>query len=297
MNRNPDFVYIFKTVLAVIVSLGLIAAAASVGWYFLVTVPKHLTAERAAQRNGCESNLKMLGLDFKSWAIDHDGKFPFNVPTSAGGTLELCQRGTNGVDAHALAHYLCISNVFWPRCNQLSQGDWTTNQITDALYHLHTARQGELSSGILAYCPKHHNVLYVDGSVSWDYKSEAELEAEAAAGDAKTIDAEAEKAHERAQEQAQHRAEEQAREARLRQSEKELERIRASIEARYPDLERDWTFKTGAKRKGKFVRLDGGAVLVDFSEGQSGVFAVPLEKLSSFDQAVARASAAARPGE
>jgi prepilin-type processing-associated H-X9-DG protein len=295
MNRNPDFGYIFKTVLAVIVSLGLIAAAAGVGWYFLVTVPKQLAVERAAQRNGCESNLKMLGLDFRVWAIEHNGKFPFNVPTSEGGTLELCQRGTDGVDAHALGHYLCISNVYWPRCNQLSQGDWTTNQITDALYHLHTARQGELSSGILAYCPKHHNVLYVDGSVSWDYKSEAVLEAEAAAADAKVIDAEAKKAQETAREQAQERAQEQAREVQLRRSEEERERTRARIEAMYPDLERDWTFKAGATRKGKFVRLDGNAVVVDFSEGQSGVFTVPLGNLSSFDQAVARAMAAARP--
>ena len=40
MKRNPDFVYVFKTVLAVVVSLGLIAAAASVAWYVLVTLPK-----------------------------------------------------------------------------------------------------------------------------------------------------------------------------------------------------------------------------------------------------------------
>ena len=57
---------------------------------------------------------------------------------------------------------------------------------------------------------------------------------------------------------------------------------------------RDWTFKTGAKRKATFVRLDGNALLLDFTEGQSGVFTVPLQNLSPFDQAVARADAAAR---
>jgi competence protein ComGC len=224
MNRNPDFVYIFKTVLAVIVSLGLIAAAAGVGWYVLVTVPQRQAAKRAVQQEWCESNLKMLGLDFKTWAIEHHGKFPFNMPKSEGGTLELCQRDTNGVDAHALAHYLCMSNVSPPRCWELSHGDWTTNQSADALYHLHTARQGELSSGILAYCPKHQNVLYVDGSVSREYKSEAVLESEAAAGDAKAIDAEAKKGQEEAQQQAQQQADEQAREARLQQSKQELDR-------------------------------------------------------------------------
>ena len=293
MNRNPNFAYIFKTVLAVIVSLGLIAAAASVGWYFLVTVPKRLTAERAAERRWCESNLNMLGIEFKLWAIDHNGKFPFNVPTSAGGTLELCQRDTNGADAHALASWLCMPHASSPRCWELSHCNLSTNQNVDAMYHLHTARQGELSSGILAYCPKHHNVLYVDGSVSCESKSEAVLESEAAAGDAKAIDAEAKKAQEKAQQQAQQQADEQARDARLQQSKQELDRDLVKIEAKYPDLERDWTFKTGAKRKAKFVRLDGSAVVLDFTDGQSGMFTVPLENLSLFDQAVARAMPAA----
>jgi hypothetical protein len=118
------------------------------------------------------------------------------------------------------------------------------------------------------------------------------LEAEAAAG------AEAKKAQEKAQERAQEWAEEKALEARLRearlpQTKEELDRGRVRIEAMYPDLERDWTFKTGRKRKAKFVRLDGNAVLLDFSEAPSGLFVVPIENLSQFDQAVARAAAAA----
>ncbi len=41
-------------------------------------------------RISCGNNLKMIGLAFDMWAIDHDGTaFPFTVPRSKGGTLEL----------------------------------------------------------------------------------------------------------------------------------------------------------------------------------------------------------------
>ena len=99
-----------------------------------------------------------------------------------------------------------------------------------------------------------------------DYNAKA-AKSTAAGTHGKAIDAEAKKAQERAQEQA-------------------LVRIEAS----YPNLERDWTFKTGAKRKARFASLNGNAVLLDFSDGQ---FTVPLENLSLFDQAVARGMAAA----
>src|ERR1017187_7615496 len=103
-----------------------------------------------------------------------------------------------------------------------------------------------------------------------DYNAKA-AKSTAAGTHGKAIDAEAKKAQERAQERAQ-------------------EQALVRIEASYPNLERDWTFKTGAKRKARFASLNGNAVLLDFSDGQ---FTVPLENLSLFDQAVARGMAAA----
>ena len=111
-----------------------------------------------------------------------------------------------------------------------------------------------------------------------DYNAKA-AKSTAAGTHGKAIDAEAKKAQERAQERALERAQERAQEQAL-----------VRIEASYPNLERDWTFKTGAKRKARFASLNGNAVLLDFSDGQ---FTVPLENLSLFDQAVARGMAAA----
>src|ERR1035441_9814531 len=36
----------------------------------------------------CQNNLKQIGLSLRTWAIDNDGQFPFNVSTNAGGTRE-----------------------------------------------------------------------------------------------------------------------------------------------------------------------------------------------------------------
>jgi hypothetical protein len=267
----------------VVGSLLLLGLIASIAFFILIEVPKEHQAARRSEQVSCEDSLKQIGLAFRTWCIDHDQKFPFNLPARAGGSLEYCNRDSNGIDANSLQHFLVISNELYSphilACPGLYTLEWTNIVQTNISYHLHTARQGESSSGILAYCPKHHIALYVDGSVSWDYKSEAALEAEAAASDAKAIEAEAKKAQQKAQEQT--------------RDKEELDRDLVRIEARYPDLERDWTFKTGAKRKAKFVRLDGSGAWLDFSDGQSGVFLVPLQNLSSFDQAVARAAAAA----
>jgi len=54
----------------------------------------------------CVSNLKQVGLGFRMWANDHDDRFPWQVSTSDGGTLELA--GT----AEAWRHFAVVSNEF-----------------------------------------------------------------------------------------------------------------------------------------------------------------------------------------
>ena len=63
-----------------------------------------------AQRITCVNNLKQIGLAFRTWEIDHDGQFPFNVSTNAGGTVELCARGTDGFATNAALHFQVMSN-------------------------------------------------------------------------------------------------------------------------------------------------------------------------------------------
>src|SRR5882672_11239589 len=66
--------------------------------------------ERKAQHISCVNNLKQIGLGFRIWAGDNGGKFPFQISTNAGGTLELCSRDANGFDRNSVAHFLVASN-------------------------------------------------------------------------------------------------------------------------------------------------------------------------------------------
>src|ERR1700690_2770460 len=58
----------------------------------------------------CVNNLKQIGLSFRTWALDNDGKFPFNVSTNAGGTMEFCATGADGFDSNAAVHFQVMSN-------------------------------------------------------------------------------------------------------------------------------------------------------------------------------------------
>jgi endogenous inhibitor of DNA gyrase (YacG/DUF329 family) len=153
-KRHGVFYYVCA-VIGSLVGLGLIAGIA---YSILFAVPQALEHKRSRERASCESSLKQIGLSFRTWAIEHDGNFPFNLPISAGGTLELCSRDTNGIDANSLRHFLAISNELYSpnilACPCLYTLEWTNLVQTNISYHLHTARQGDSSSGILAYCPR-----------------------------------------------------------------------------------------------------------------------------------------------
>lgn len=61
-------------------------------------------ARRTACRISCTSNLKIVALSFKTWALDHSTNWPPQVPTASGGSKELV--GT----AQAFVHFRVISN-------------------------------------------------------------------------------------------------------------------------------------------------------------------------------------------
>ena len=43
--------------------------------------------QEQAPSSDCANNLKEIGIAFKTWALDHNDQFPFNVSTNSGGTL------------------------------------------------------------------------------------------------------------------------------------------------------------------------------------------------------------------
>src|SRR5262245_34137667 len=51
----------------------------------------------------CVSNLKQLGLGARMWANDHQDKFPWQVPSQEGGTLEYATKGP------VFQHFLALS--------------------------------------------------------------------------------------------------------------------------------------------------------------------------------------------
>ena len=123
----------------------------------------------------CVNQLKLIGLAFRTWALDHDEHFPFNVSTNAGGTLEFCARGKDGFDANAAANFRVMSNEVSTLRVLVCPAD-TSKRVGGSFARLQPAnvsylvRSGtnldeEHPDEILARCPIHGHVLMCDGSV------------------------------------------------------------------------------------------------------------------------------------
>jgi hypothetical protein len=129
-----------------------------------------------SSRLGCDNNLKQIGLAFRTWAIDNDGPFPFNVSTNAGGTLEFCAVGADGFDGNAALHFQVMSNeLSTPRILVCPQDGsrkpapgFDSLQASNVTYRLHSGTNLNASnpSAVLALCPFDGNTLYCDGSVT-----------------------------------------------------------------------------------------------------------------------------------
>jgi hypothetical protein len=138
-------------------------------------LPALTRAKGRAQRINCVNNLKQIGLAFRTWELDNNEQFPFNVSTNKGGTLELCLPGEDGFDQNSWLHFQVMSNELSTPKILLCPAD-ATKQAASDFDHLHALNVtyqvhsgAEVSDAnpqlILALCPVHRNVLLSDGSV------------------------------------------------------------------------------------------------------------------------------------
>ena len=152
------------------VALALVVAAI-LSWVFL---PALSQAKGKAGEIRCANNMKMIGLSFRTWALDHNDQFPFNVSTNLGGTLELCAPGLDGFDKNAAMHFLVMSNelstpsiLVCPADKRLAATDWAHLGAANVTYQVRSG-EGVTDANpqqVLAVCPIHNNVLRADGSV------------------------------------------------------------------------------------------------------------------------------------
>lgn len=89
--------------LVVIAIIGILAA---------MLMPVLHQGQARAQRIWCESNLKQIALAYHTFANDHSGKFPIEISTNEGGSMEYVQNGviTRGVFYTAFRTFQTLSN-------------------------------------------------------------------------------------------------------------------------------------------------------------------------------------------
>ena len=143
-------------------------------------LPALSRAKGKAQSINCSNNMKQIGLSFRTWAIDNNDNFPFNVSTNKGGTLELCQLGSEGFDRNAAFHFQVMSNELSTPKILVCPADSKRQPAPDFLSLQSANVSYQVRSGpnvsdtnpdqVLAVCPIHNNVLRCDGSVQRERK-------------------------------------------------------------------------------------------------------------------------------
>jgi prepilin-type N-terminal cleavage/methylation domain-containing protein len=131
--------------------------------------------EAVATYQPCLNNLKQVSRALKLWAVDHNGKFPFNVSTNEGGTMELCSREIGQFDQSTFLIFKQMSNELVIPKILVCPADWLAKpadgfqslERTNVSYLLRTGSNinSDHPEQILAFCPIHEHMIYADGRV------------------------------------------------------------------------------------------------------------------------------------
>ena len=80
----------------------------------------------------CRNNLKQVGMAYRIWAGDHDGKYPMQVSvadTHGGGTMELANGGNAWINYAVMSNELSTAKILW--CPTDTDKTCATNFTTD----------------------------------------------------------------------------------------------------------------------------------------------------------------------
>jgi hypothetical protein len=127
------------------------------------------------ERTSSKNNLIQIGLAFKTWAVDHDGQFPFNVSQAQGGTRELCDRDSDGFERNPVPHFIVMSNeletpgilVCTDDKTKQAAPDFASLTAKNISYRLRSGTKvsDDNPEEILVVDSMHGLVLHCDGSV------------------------------------------------------------------------------------------------------------------------------------
>ena len=146
----------------------------------LLMLPALKAARLKAEKIMCMNSMKQVGLAFRIWSGDHNDRLPFNVSEANGGTLELCDPNSNGIDQNGWRHFQVISNELentrWLICpsdkTKFAAINFESLQASNVSYVLYSGTNIDESNpeAIVARCPIHGLVLHADGSVEMEMK-------------------------------------------------------------------------------------------------------------------------------
>jgi len=123
----------------------------------------------------CVNRLKQIGLAFRIWEGDNNDRFPFNVSTNAGGTMELCAPGGEGFDKNGFMHLRVMSNELSTPKLLVCPADSSKHPVASFsvlqpenvsyLIRSGTNIDDYHPDEIIARCPIHGHILHSDGRV------------------------------------------------------------------------------------------------------------------------------------
>ena len=125
----------FAGIIRAFTLIELLFVMAIIGVLAALLLPVLNQGKARAQRIQCVSNLRQAGLAFHSFAHDHNGRFPMQISTNAGGSMELVQAAykLSGEFYFAFRHFQALSGelvtpkvVICPADSRLPAASFTT---------------------------------------------------------------------------------------------------------------------------------------------------------------------------